>query len=777
MTVYDNFPKAPYPEGKYSYSTSTESHSLVPFELEDFDLPLFLTIRKFTQSVELADVTVKDLEYHTMDYLDKIPVSRFNKRTSLTVGSESWFGGGLTQGDLDYDPLDESGYTQAMLNLLTQHGIEQAPAIVSNDPFVYGQPAFKLDLTPGGSSHYSSIYLNDNLISPPFDDPLGNYEIQLMVAIGREDWPGGVSVQQALTEFEISFSSSLNNDPAETDVIDLTSAVTDGSIGIDASYYPDFTFTQGVAKFPRSALVNADLASIKRIDIKMKTSDSLSGTTKVLLRELRLVDTTNPKYEVGINTKSGELTPVYWTGNTGIAAPAVYNIGQNKAQNYTHYTRYTRTTGNVNSSVIIHHRVDDDGEPKASVIVKSSNSAIRVSHRIESSTRNDDITISSDDYRDLLIQTDLEGDLMRTLLWEVGPGGRKGALLYNSQEVSTPIGVTPTSGRVAIQLDPDSPTTLQSDTSSVDYSFSRDVVVGEIKTNPFRTITPIIGATIYASSSPARQLIRDYFSGQEGNAINHLGSPVRESGNNNGEFEIIPGTNDVTVSLDTNRVYAGLPSYRVRKHSNALIGGMQWAEPIRMSDPGRSSVTGAIRFDNNVLGGSFRIVLWDEHFQTVQLILPIKIENTPGKWHQFNIPIGTENIMELNYKVQIQHVGPTQGVGSFWVGGFKLQTDTVEWALSNDGERFVSAAGALNTPFSSVNFTRPGKTLVTRARAYHPTAWVNRFEVTPRWDKTGVLILPEDSTLTYASLPDIPEIESYEDIPEVFESYSEMEDQ
>lgn len=782
MPVSDNFYKPPYPAGKYSHVRTYNPTGAYPSPIEDFDPTTILSLRNFIASVELVPLTLKDLEYHTMEYLDGLPLSRLSQTSAKAIGGESWYGGGLTQADLNT-------YKQEDLNVLTQHGIEQAPGIGPKVD-LNGKTALEIRLDPGDDHTYSSIYENDNLVAAPFNDTLGVYLIQsYMWAFGGKT-SGDLHELGTTIDLEasyLSFSSTLDNDPGFTDIIyfdDMTISNSGDDLNPSLNNF-------ATASFNRDLIVNADKEAIKRIDVHVKALDDNTEEVEFGIMDLRMFDSTDTKYSYGINTKTGKLSPIYWY-RTDLTTPPVYNVGQNKVENYTYYTRVSIPEETVDSYITIHHRIGNDSFPRASVRFKYGVLETSVEHIVWGTpSTTDKITgFPSGDALELLIQSDLEEDMIRTLIWKVNPGESKGELLYNSQGYTTTphqaIGIPPGLGRVAIEMG-SSTIHTGNPAMSADYAFARDTVIGEMKTYGFNTITPMLGATLYSNSSPPRQLIENYFGGQEGPAYPHLGGTFDESGKDSGEFDIIPGRNDVTTSLDTNRTYGGLPSYRVRKHSNAIIGGVQWKDPIRISDPARSSVSGAVRFDNNLLGGHFRVVFWDEWRKNVMLILPLVIEDTPGKWHPFEIPLATDNIMELKYNVQFQHVGPSSGVGSFWLGDFRVQTGTIEWGLSNDGGvQFVEVSDSTNSPFSAANFITPGKILVARARAYHPSAWINRFEITPRWDKTGVQIPVTFPELSYETLPEVmeqilslsPGEADYEDLPisGVFDLYEDLQD-
>jgi hypothetical protein len=766
MPVYDNFYKRPYSTGN-AFALSSLSN-ITAKTLQDYDVPLHQNIRNFSTSVVPVDVSLLDLAYHSVGYLKGIPVGQLDSSFVSPPGAEKWFGGGLNQSALD-------ALQQETLDGYTQYDIENAAGIGIKSSLGYSN-GLEISFTSNQSKLYSSTYQVDNLTAAPFDEA-GTYYIELIL----HDFPAQAEASKYnLATSYISFSSSLENDPSVTDTFNLDDSLLSLNAGGDV-----------VWRINRNSITNADISAIRRIDFFIQ---AIGTPTPFIAQALRLVKSDYPYYNIGINTKTGRLQKnPNQTGGNGSAPPhPIMNIGTHKgknfseivnfnsgqgpsAPNYNEFSVFLRSQQTLGDYVQVRGQFNED-----ETIISIYNGATNVRKYT---------TVPLLDNTEYFLQVDVIDDKLRVLLWE-SKYKQAYTVFFNSQEDSNPVYVLEQRpGFVAIEFKP------HYYSFTIDYMFSREAIYGEFVSNIFNTITPVVGASLYANSSPPRSLIINQGDISEGNAVNRFHRSYFESGRDNGGFNIVAGTNDVSVSIDPDLSLNNKPSYRVRKHlKNAIISGIQWDETIRITDPLNASITGNIRFDIPFSrNGFFRVVLFDKYYDNVLFMSNIEVSRAPNRWHEFFIPITTDRFYNLEFKVQLQHFGLDEtknassntDFGNFWINDFKVQTETVVWEATNEPTKqdFVPFYDTINKEFEGINFLNGKREIQVRGRAFHPTAWINRYELTPRYAEAGLLLEPEIYDLTYENLPETveeileieaPDYADYVDVEDAFDTYADL---
>lgn len=706
-----------------------------PVNLSDFDLPLHLNIRDFRGSLKPLRLTLADLSYHSVAYWESLTISGLSQTDAPIVGDEDWLTYGLLQDDLNL-------LTQDDLNLLTQRQIESAAGIGPVVAWNYN-PGINVEV-PTTGRRFTSSFDYDDLLQAPFNDPSKQYFIELAL----RDFPakfGSPTFDHDLSY--ISFSTSVSNNPSQTVQIPLSASLTniDGGGSV-------------VWRVNRSLLDSIDASQIRRIDFYLV---AVGGTATFKAEALRLVPSDYPYYSIGLNTKTGKLTKNPSQNGTNITAQVdpspVLNTGTNKGINfseiirfntghhpadplYNQFTTYLRAATGSGEYIEVNLQVNDE---ETRVAIYEGGEGIR-------QVMGDPL----EEEMDYFLQIDLERDQIRVVIWE-SVGNYPTNVVFNTETAGTISLERIIPGWVAYDFQP-----YNAD-FTVDYMFARDASIADMVTRNFDSNTPVRGATIYSDYSPSKQIL-DRESTEEGLAVNILRLPIKDSGENNGDFLITPGVNDVTVSEDTGVIYeydnpfippslGQQASYRVRKQTaNAFIGGVQWDNVVRINDPLNATIKGAIRFDEKLNYGSFRVVLFDKFWENVAFVSIIPVNDLVlGRWNEFEIPILNEKIYHNQFRVQFQHVGIDQtqdendatAVGTFWLDAFRIETDTVIWeASNNNGLTWMRFFDTIGNQYQGVNFPSFGNQFKLRARAFDTNAWINGYEAVIHYSQPGRIV-------------------------------------
>jgi hypothetical protein len=697
----------------------------IPVVLSDFDIPLHINIRNFRSSLKPILLTLADLDYHSNRYWEGILNDNLIQSDAPIVGDEGWFTYGLLMDDMDLLTMDQ-------LDLLTMSQIESSAGIGEVAPWSYS-PGIVVDVPTSGAT-FSSFYDHDNLLVAPFDEP-GTYYIELVL----RDFPAklGSPTIDHLQSY-ISFSSSTGNIPSETDFVAFVETIANIDAGGNV-----------VWRINRDRLVNCDTTNIKRIDFYLKAT---GGTVTFKAEALRLLRSDNPYYDIAIDTKTGTLAKNPSQKGTNILAQThpqpIMNVGTNQGINLSEIIRFN--TGHHPSAPLTNEfsvflRADTGSGEYIEVVTKCNDDETQV-EIYEGGVGVRQFSVDPlDENKDHFLQIDLVEDQIRVVIWEA-LGNYPTNVKLNTEDDDNVILVGRTDpGRVALDFRP------HNADFTIDYMFAREASIAELITKSFESITPVNGVTLYSNYSPAKQIL-DRDSIEEGPAVNLLRIPVLDSGEENGDFLIVPNINDVTVSLDNTIVFEDSPaSYRVRKQlRNAFIGGVQWDTTVKINDPLNAIIRGAVRFDEKLNYGKFRVVLFDKFWENVAFVSTINVDNLVlGKWNEFEIPVLNEKIYHNEFKIQFQHIGiddsylatDDNAVGTFWLDNLRIETSTIVWEASNDnGLTYMRFFDTIGGQYQGINFPTLGNQLRLRARAFDVNAWVNGFQAIVHYSQPGRIL-------------------------------------
>jgi hypothetical protein len=703
-----------------------------PATLSDFDPPLHLNIRDFRGSLKPLRLTLADLSYHSVHYWNALTVAGLAQTDAPIVGDEDWLTYGLIQDDLDL-------LTQDDLDLLTQSQIESSAGIGEVAAWNYN-PGMVVEV-PTTGRRFRSTFDHDDLLQAPFDDISESYYIELVL----RDFPAkfGSPTFDHDQSF-ISFSTSTNNNPVNTVEIPFSATIANIDGGGNV-----------VWRVNRNVLSAIDMSQIRRIDFYLV---AVGGTATFKAEAMRLIPSDYPYYDIGIDTKTGTLSKNPSQQGTNITAQVhpqpILNTGSNKAISFSEIVRFNTGHHPVDplyNSFTIYLRANTGSGEYIEVTLQSNDDHVAVLiyeggvgvRQIEAPALVEEA--------DHFLQIDLIEDQIRVVIWEsVGNYPTNVVLNTETDGIITLERVVP--GWVGIDFRP-----YNAD-FTIDYMFARDAAIASFVSRAFNSNTPIKGVSLYSVFSPPSQIL-DREAIEEGPAVNLLRIPVLDSGKDNGDFLISAGINDVSVSADTTFTYdydnpfisSGLgvqASYKVRKQlANAFIGGVQWDTVVKINDPLNATIRGAVRFDENLNYGVFRVVLFDKFWENVAFTSIIPVESLVlGKWNEFEIPILNEEIYHNEFRVQFQHVGVVEtedpsdddAVGTFWLDAFRIETDTIIWEASNDnGLSWMRFFDTIGTQYQGVNFPTFGNQLKVRARAFSVDAWHKGYEAIVHYAQPG----------------------------------------
>lgn len=240
----------------------------------------------------------------------------------------------------------------------------------------------------------------------------------------------------------------------------------------------------------------------------------------------------------------------------------------------------------------------------------------------------------------------------------------------------------------------------------IDWIKNRHAEFATFESLPFKSFTPVVGASLDPKASLPNDLSNQSF----------------------------VASGDATVTVDTT---AGNPppAYKFVRTGVNLFGGFQTSGFLFIGDPQFLTLDGDL-FPTKVANRTFRVVLIDK-YDTVAFNAYIP-NLKANQWNHFSIPVVT-NMAPANYRVVIQQVG--YYADTFWLQNFKVNHDTVAWYLSPDaGVTYFPVLGDATGIFNGVNFGNQGTDMTQlkiRAAALSDTAWIQGYEVVPKYENPG----------------------------------------
>jgi len=659
--------------------------------------------------------------------------------TVLTKNQENWVYAGINQGTLN-------DYTQFIANSQNQFQLETGVPINNNANGNYDDG---IAVPVNGTVEFETIY-DDNLLEGSFST--GTHYLQMALW----DLPGTADPTTIdLSASTVTFSSSLNLDPANTVTIPFDSSELEIPI-IDAGT------ADHLWKINRNVLTNqsipdsgvVDLSSLKRIKFNIVSN---GGSFVFRTGQLKMVPTTYSHSYANVNNKTGVLSRETWPTVSQNDMPVLIQNGL-KVKDFTYVAKISLQTapssgttefsmfGRVNPDFIFGTAAISGGSvtyPSTSgvypgtafypTIAADANSYLRsklliTSNNIEIKMYEDhlgnldnevfniihDEPITQGDY---FFVTNFVGNKWESILFssEDGSGFVKERIIETGkQNISNPW----LRGKV-LDIDLDDygkgyagyqfkPSEVGG--FNVDYIYSKEAVLAEYESKTFNSYSPVKAVSLFSSSVPDIELlsgnIEDFERVQNTNNFNFSGKTECGFIANPQNADI----DDVVVEEDTNIFYRS-KSLKIIKKEDAKIAAVQYKSKLKINDFSKLIFKTKIRFNDLLNVGDFRIVFWNEN-KTRVLYLQDLPDLVPNEWNEVDIPLSTNVLYNNQFVLEIGHYGEIEPIppitdpyGYFWIEDVQLTLEAVEWeASNNDGRTYVPFLDAINGEYKSINF-------------------------------------------------------------------------
>jgi hypothetical protein len=161
-------------------------------------------------------------------------------------------------------------------------------------------------------------------------------------------------------------------------------------------------------------------------------------------------------------------------------------------------------------------------------------------------------------------------------------------------------------------------------------------------------------------------------------------------------------------------------------------GGIVSTEPLPIGDTTQVFVTGEL-YPVGAVNGTYRVAFIDEN-DVVAFIGEIG-DLRPNQWNEFTVSIGF-NLLPIYYYFYLQQTGLHSD--TFRFRNLGILHNTIKWeASANDGTNWQPFLNAINMPYSDLRFINPGRLLRVRGTALTTDAWIQGYELIPRYLPPG----------------------------------------
>ena len=461
----------------------------------------------------------------------------------------------------------------------------------------------------------------------------------------------------------------------------------------------------------RNLLVNSDPANLT--GIRFRLAPLGAGNVTVKFQAMRVFksgdyDAGGVYPVVGIETKRNALSrqvPLLGAGQNELASDlGVILWGATRPKDI--YEVFKFNTGHIptaptSSTFSYYARYDPvaDSSIRFDFSVNSSQSQLAITERIGGvdypiilTPPNTNTLTSSTDY---FVVFETFGLQARAKIYS-SRGAFFGTLLYSTEWFP----VTRTSrGYTGYKFNP-----YNYDTQ-IDWIKNRTAEFATFESLAFKSFSPVVGASLDPKASLPLDL----------SSQNYIAS------------------GDATVTVDATTGNPP-PSWQFVRSGASLFGGYQTTDYIFIGDPKFLTIDGDLF--PTVAGRTFRVVLIDK-YDTVAFNAYIP-NLKANQWNHFSIPV-VANIAPANYRIILQEVGFY--ADTFWLQNFQVNHDTVAWYLSPDaGDTWFPVLGDATGIFNGVNFGNQGTDMTQlkiKAVALSDTAWVQGYEVVPKYENPG----------------------------------------
>jgi hypothetical protein len=666
LTLYDD-PK------HYDIRSFHTDSRLVPWsDLDD----------RFWENVRYDDLIISPRDFRSLDAISLRPIF-MSELDALQMGAgsptlddeqmfelEHWSSAGGQEGWPDSDP----------------------DVVVGKDPALNYASTITIALATPGAEKIADSYFEDDLLTDFEDD---DYSVQ----IGLLDFPP--QTDPVFLDLENSFID-FSTDSGFSDVASLTfeDSVTDITIGGNVT-----------ARWPRSSLDAIDLSAVKAIRFRLK-SDGV-GSMDFKAQQMRLVRTDSPLLrDFVIDTKRDIFRTNFYQGDDpydGVylgSSPMPIFFDRTRPLNSSVVMKFN--TGHLahdpeTSSVHIYLRsrlhdpdltwpTTDRDEIRVRLLFNDVESVLEIKEWYDGV----DILSTSDSGDPLDPETDyyfvvtLENDTLTTGIYATNTddGLQLGELVFDTFATATHL----ERGYTGFRLDAYGPFE-----TAIDFIAANEVQFGFFESKSFESVAPVVGASLFTSTSPAVNLLEDV------------------------DFE---AWGDVTVDF--------LTPYTQVARLGGYQGGVRSTVPLFVGDTSQVKISGEI-FPLNEVNGTYRVVLVDRNDQTAYIG---DIEGLlPNQWNAFELQI-VDTLLPNSYYFHIQQQG--NFTDTFRVRSLTMAHNTISWEGSNDdGTTYQRFFDTINRDWGAIHFESPDHLIRVKATAVADTSWIQGYSLVPRYLPPG----------------------------------------
>jgi len=676
-----------------------DRHSSDLIDYRDSTLTLFTDIPHYNlRSYWTTDVTLpwtmNDMHFWNAYHFSGMTIDTFNKRRYIS---------GRTYRRRLIDELsiavdgggsDTTYFSMTQLNGMTMYNIDFVITSLGNEEWPSADPdvvvgkdsayryanTLKVTLHNGVAKTVSSYYNDD--IYTDFQNPSLTYYIEVAL-------PSFPASSLNLSQCFIDISSSLSFDSSVTDSLKFSNSLNNVSGGGN-------TFL----RFPVTALVNSDPSNLKALRLRLLSTADVTVT----FREMRLVASIYPFPQMAIDTKKAILRRASPEAGAPEASSVYGNIffEETQPKNGTVFVKFNsghNPTGNDNVlRVLLRHQPDGD-HISVRLFARDTQSRLRIYETVNGveteifSTgtlanilTNETTYYLKIDFRDQQVQATIYNE----------QGLYTGTQVYSTgwQNLST-IG----RGYVGYSFEPYNYDFFLSFVHTLDAEFAL------YESTPFRSTTPVKGATILTLNSQAIDLASDF--------------TFETSGDSTLTTESIANINNAT---------------KVVRDGTQWYGGIKWIGSVVPSHH-LMLVTGNIF--PVALDGQYRVVVVNENLAVgyIGYILNLKA----NQWNAFSVPINLVAVPD-HLGVYIHQIGYYPD--TFYLDSLSVKHPTIEWYASPDaGITWYPFLDSVDGIYSGVYFNNLDRRLKIRAVAVSDKAWIEGYQVVPHYAYPGRLTI------------------------------------
>lgn len=460
----------------------------------------------------------------------------------------------------------------------------------------------------------------------------------------------------------------------------------------------------------RNSLTNVDLKNITAVRFRLLSV----GSFTVKLQALRVYKADEYTFDsVDIETKRSQFRrSVPRASGAEPANPNIptYLMNKTRPKNFTMVGKFN--SGHIDSASastfsIYGRNIDNDNYIKARVSVSNTGTTIEVSQDVNGATTTLGLvtvgTLTPESYYMLVFEA-YDSQIRASVYNSYGAfyGALVGTTGYQVTTISR-------RGRVGFELRP------YNYDFFVDYVTAGDAEFGRFESKTYNSPTPVVGATLAATSTEVIDLTEGHF---------------------------IPA-GDATIIPDPQTGFPA-PSVKFTRDGTSWQGGYITDKFLFLGNQKYLKVIGDIypvlTPGQSGVRGDFRIVFIDK-WDSVGLIVYIR-NLLASQWNHFEIPLNADQLVPGNYRILVQQTG--YYADTFFIDNLAVNHLPISWEASPDnGATWYKFLTAINSSYSSVNFKlNPGNQLKIRGSALTDDVWVSEYEVIPFYATPGQVSAP-----------------------------------